>query len=312
MVIIYNSNKVDKNREIIVASGGGFCCGVELAVQRVFDVLRNRRNGRIFLDGELVQNREISDRLRARGALLLDENSEICPEDTIVIRAHGVSPQRRYYLDNLGCKIVDCTCPLIGRITKVVEDYIGHPVILLGDRDHAEVKGVCGYYKNIHVCENLDELARVIDAAQQKKEQVSENISRDEYFARIMNTWVLVCQSTLDVDFFEAAKQLCAQKNFSIEIFDTICTATKQRQLGLLELKDCDAVIVVGGKHSANTKRLYEKMKQKIMAVFWVEDRKDLAEIDLSPYSKIGIAAGASTPQDALQDVYDEVSKKIA
>ena len=66
-MIIYNSNKVDKNREIIVASGGGFCCGVELAVQRVFDVLRNRRNGRIFLDGELVHNRAISDRLRARG-----------------------------------------------------------------------------------------------------------------------------------------------------------------------------------------------------------------------------------------------------
>jgi 4-hydroxy-3-methylbut-2-enyl diphosphate reductase len=112
------------------------------------------------------------------------------------------------------------------------------------------------------------------------------------------------------MDFLEAAKNLCGKKNFPIKIFDTICGATKQRQLSLRTLESCDAVIVVGGKHSANTKRLYEKIKRKIMAVFWIENAENLAEIDLNPYQKIGITAGASTPQNVLRKIYSEISQK--
>jgi 4-hydroxy-3-methylbut-2-enyl diphosphate reductase len=301
---------VNRSYEVIIAPGAGFCHGVEVAVEKALHIAKNRKNGHIFLDGELVHNREVGNQLRAQGVQLLEEHSKVCPEDIIIIRAHGISPQRRFYLERLGCEIMDCTCPLVGRIAKIIGAHSGHPIILLGDRDHAEVEGLCGYSKNIHVCENLAEFAQLIDAVPQK-DRISESISGDKYTnSGEMNTWILVCQSTLDVDFLEAAKNLCDQKNFPIEIFDTICGATKQRQRGLRMLENCDAVIVVGGKHSANTKRLYEKIKQKIMAVFWIENAKNLAEIDLSPYRKIGITAGTSTPQNVLRKIYGEISKK--
>jgi 4-hydroxy-3-methylbut-2-enyl diphosphate reductase len=293
-----------------MAPGAGFCHGVEAAVEKTLHIAKNKKNGHIFLDGELVHNREVGDQLRAQGVQLLEEHSEICLEDTIIIRAHGISLRRRFYLERLGCEIVDCTCPLVGRIAKIIEAHSGYPIILLGDRDHAEIEGLCGYSKNIRVCANLAEFAQLIDAVQ-KKDRMGENISEDKCinFDEV-STWMLVCQSTLDMDFLEAAKDLCDQKNFPIKIFDTICGATKQRQLGLRTLENCDAVIVVGGKHSANTKRLYEKIKQKIRAVFWIENAKNLAEINLNPYRKIGITAGASTPQNILQEIYGEISKK--
>jgi 4-hydroxy-3-methylbut-2-enyl diphosphate reductase len=155
--------------EVIIAPGAGFCHGVEVAVEKTLHIAKNRKNGRILLDGELVHNREVGDRLRTQGVQLFGEHSEICPEDTIIIRAHGISPQRRFYLERLGCEIVDCTCPLVERIAKIIEAHSGHPIILLGDRGHAEIEGLCGYSKNIHVCENLTELAQLIDAVQQKK-----------------------------------------------------------------------------------------------------------------------------------------------
>jgi 4-hydroxy-3-methylbut-2-enyl diphosphate reductase len=308
MAIVSHLNRVDRSHEVVIAPGAGFCRGVEAAVEKTLHIAKNKRNGRIFLDGELVHNRDVGDRLRAQGVQLLEEHSEICLRDTIIIRAHGISPQRRFHLERLGCEIVDCTCPFVGRIAKVIEAHSGHSIILLGDRDHAEVGGLCGYSKNIHVCENLAELAQLIDSVQQKN-RMGENISDDKHtHSDKVNPWILLCQSTLDMDFWEAAKNLCV--HFPIKIFDTICGATKRRQRGLQALESCDAVIVVGGKHSANTKRLYENIKQKIMAVFWIESAKNLPEIDLNSYRKIGITAGASTPRDVLRKIYDEIAQK--
>ncbi|MDR1907152.1 MAG: 4-hydroxy-3-methylbut-2-enyl diphosphate reductase [Puniceicoccales bacterium] len=312
MAIARNSSNAAGGREVIIASASGFCGGVESAVQKALDVVKNRPAGRVFLDGELVHNRTVSERLFSQGIQLLGEHSKVEKEDTIIIRAHGITPQRRSYLEHFGCKIVDCTCPLVRRISKIIEAHSGKQIILLGDRNHAEVEGLCGYSKNIHICESLAELSQFIDAVRQN-DRIDENIFDHRYASHgETDDWILVCQSTLDVDFLKAARNLCNGKHFPVKIFDTICAATKRHQKGLEALKNCDAVIVVGGFHSANTKRLFEKMKQKIAAVFWIEDIADLAEINLDTYKKIGITAGASTPQDVLQGVRDKISKKIA
>jgi 4-hydroxy-3-methylbut-2-enyl diphosphate reductase len=205
---------------------------------------------------------------------------------------------------------VDCTCPLVGRIAKIIAAYSDNPIILLGDRNHAEVEGLCGYSKNIHVCETFAELAQLIDVVQ-RNDRNNETIFDHQCinFAKT-NDWILICQSTLDMDFLEAARNLCGKKNFPVKIFDTICAATKRHQIGLQMLENCDAAIVVGGFHSANTKRLYEKMKRKMMAVFWIENTTDLMKINLNNYKKIGITAGTSTPRDILRNIYAEISKK--
>ncbi|MDR0418506.1 MAG: 4-hydroxy-3-methylbut-2-enyl diphosphate reductase [Puniceicoccales bacterium] len=295
-------------QQIIIAPHSGFCEGVKSAVNRALHVAANKKNGRVILEGELVHNRDVNEWLYARGIALLQRDLDIQKEDTIIIRAHGISPQRRFYLEHFGCEIVDCTCPFVRHIAKIIEAHSTKPIILLGDRNHVEVEGLCGYSKHICVCENLAECSRLIDAVQQSSRS-DECDHRSINFSKI-DDGILVCQSTLDVDFLKAVHNLCDKKNFPIKFFDTICGATRRRQLGLRTLENCDAVIVVGGKHSANTKRLYEKMKQKIVAVFWIENNENLAEIDLNPYKKIGIAAGTSTPQSVLQNIYGEISKK--
>jgi 4-hydroxy-3-methylbut-2-enyl diphosphate reductase len=297
-----------ENRKVIIAPGAGFCGGVKSAVKKALHVAKNKKNGHIFLDGELVHNREVSNRLRMQGIRLLKEDSKVSVKDMIIIRAHGISPQRRSYLEEFGCEIVDCTCPLVRRIAKIIEAHSDRQIILLGDCNHAEVDGLCGYSGNIHVCECLAELSSFIDSVRNNGKD-GENILHDTNPVEA-NHWILLCQSTLDMDFLEAARTLCGQKNFPIEIFDTICPATKRRQRGLQMLENCDAVIVVGGKYSANTKRLFEKMKQKMAAVFWIEDAEDLVEINLNPYRKIGIAAGASTPQNVLRNIYNRITRE--
>jgi 4-hydroxy-3-methylbut-2-enyl diphosphate reductase len=233
---------------------------------------------------------------------LLQSESNIVKDDTIIIRAHGISPQRRLYLENFGCEIIDCTCPLVQKIAKIIKKNKDRSIILLGDHGHEEVEGLCGYAQNIHVCGALHELAQLLD-------KVWQNATKEFNNEYKIPHWLMVCQSTLDIDFLGAAQKLCREKKFPIEIVDTICLATKQRQLGLKILDDCDAVIVIGGFHSANTKRLFEKIKQRMSDIFWIEGENDLENLELGIYKKIGLAAGTSTPRDVVQNIYDEILK---
>jgi 4-hydroxy-3-methylbut-2-enyl diphosphate reductase len=300
---------MNRDCEIVIAPASGFCVGVEVAVQKALNIVKNKKEGHVFLEGELVHNRDVNEQLRKNGVKLLQPNMEIDTKDTIIIRAHGISPERRAFLDHFGCEIQDATCPLVRRIANIIEANKDKKIILLGDRGHVEVEGLRGYAKNIYVCRTMEELTALIDRIYQEKE--NENYpTRTAQF----DDWVIICQSTLDIDFLKEARILCKEKCFAAEIFDTICSSTKQRQLGLKTLENCDLVIIVGGINSANTKRLFEKMKLHVASVIWVENAKDLLDMDIrfDTYSKIGIAAGASTPRYVVQEIYTEISKKIA
>lgn len=295
---------------MIVASASGFCGGVAVAVKKALNVARNERRGCIFLEGELVHNGAVREQLLAQGMRPLQRDSVVRGEDTIIIRAHGISPKRRLYLENFRCKIVDCTCPLVRRIARTIEANKCKKIILLGDRNHAEIEGLCGYSGNIHVCGNLSELVQLIDTVRDNYKNFVNICKNQGTDFGETGDWIIICQSTLDMDFLEAASVLCEKKHFPAEIFDTICPATKARQFGLEALKNCDAAVVVGGFHSANTKRLFEKIGKLVPHVFWVEDVAQAAKLDLAPHKKIGIAAGASTPREVLRQIFDEISKK--
>jgi 4-hydroxy-3-methylbut-2-enyl diphosphate reductase len=127
-------------REVVVAPASGFCGGVAAAVKKASNVARSKRSGHIFLEGELVHNGAVNERLWALGVRPLQWDSVVCGEDTIIIRAHGISPKRRLYLENFECKIVDCTCPLVRCIAQTIEANKCKKIILLGDRNHAEVE----------------------------------------------------------------------------------------------------------------------------------------------------------------------------
>jgi 4-hydroxy-3-methylbut-2-enyl diphosphate reductase len=280
---------------------------VESAIEKVLLLAENEPGKRIFVDGELVHNRDVNECLRKRGIGSLEQDSSVHEDDIIVIRSHGIPPDRRSFLENFGCQIKDCTCPLVRRIAGIIEANRRRPIILLGDRNHVEVKGLCGHAEEIFVCENLDELSQLLETIQKENHSISKNNIASP---REIKHWLMLCQSTLDVDFLKAARHLCAERNLNIEIIDTICSATKQRQSGLKALENCDAILVVGGRNSANTGRLFKKIKERNQIAFWIENEGDLESLDLDIYKKIGITAGASTPRDVLENIRRKISKK--
>lgn len=330
-------------REVKIAPYSGFCVGVKRAVDCVFSLIpgKNKRqvsfsqndlsrkqklNSRIYLDGELVHNKWVNEHLKKQGVTLLREEQivkkVIKKEDTVIIPAHGTSVTRREQLRNLPCKIVDCTCPFVTKIAKTIVSHSHQNILLLGDPNHTEIQGLQSYAKNVNVCATLHDLENLIHVVHETPVNLEQqnpvekifyttkinNGARNTWKFDICNSWVLLCQSTLDEYFLQQAQNLCKKKSFDVEVFDTICAATKQRRLGLNTLKDCDGIVVIGGKNSANTKRLFGRAQTIASSVWWIENIEELPSFnEFSSIKKIGIAAGASTPSELI----DAVHKKL-
>ena len=309
--------------EIVIAPASGFCAGVSSAINCVTKLLEQNPDHRVIIDGELVHNRLVCDELYHKGAYLLSDKTrdheiaitDVTPDDIVVIRAHGAPLQRRHQLKCIGCKIIDATCPLVQKITDIVISQQDRNIILLGEKDHAEAIGLKSYAPWVCICENLDEVASLYSYIKNNKTTwaKTETLLIDErrtWSFRPNKSWVLVCQSTLNVSFLQATKEFFAKENFSIEVFDTICVATKLRQKGIEAIAKCDAVIVIGGKNSANTKRLFQNASQKVKYVWWMEDVSELAGVQWEQFSIIGLTAGASTPPKQILAFRDAILKK--
>lgn len=320
-------------REVKVAPHSGFCVGVKRAVDCVFSLIREgnlkkNSDSKVYFDGELVHNKWVNEHLKKQGVSpLLEEQIvkiAVKKEDTIIIPAHGTSVTRQEQLRKLPCKIVDCTCPFVTKIAKIIKNHSHQNIILLGDPNHTEIKGLRSYAKNVNVCATLLDLENLIyvvcEFSVNLKQQNS--VEKNYYAAKISddtcntwnfdvnNSWILLCQSTLDEYFLQQAQDLCKKESFNVEVFDTICAATKQRRSGLNTLKDCDGIIVIGGKNSANTKRLFERAKTFTSNVWWIENVEELPPFSEFPFvKKIGIVAGASTPQELIDAAYKKLQE---
>ena len=304
---------MSKERQVIVAPASGFCSGVQLAIRHVKQALKKYPGRRVIVDGELVHNRFVCEDLYCQGAYVLDEKKrnpygvgfeEIAPDDVVVIRAHGISLARREKIESLGCEIVDATCPLVRKIATIIASQRDRNILLLGDRQHEEVIGLRSYAPNVCVCGNLDEVREWIQIVHRRGKNV-EKFGRFQIFSE----WSLVCQSTLDIALFNSVKTYLEEQRFSIDIFDTICAATKLRQRGIEHIFLCDAAIVIGGKNSANTRRLYENICRNVNATWWIELVDEIDEIPLNKFHKIGIAAGASTSPEQIIALKNKIEK---
>ena len=304
---------MSEKRQVIVAPASGFCSGVQLAIRRVKLTLEIYPGRRVVIDGELVHNRFVCEDLYRNGAyILIDKKqgpfeigvSEITQNDIVVIRAHGISLERRKLIESLGCEIVDATCPLVRKIATIILSQRDRNILLLGDRQHEEVIGLRSYAPNVCVCGNLDEVQELIESVRKRKKDVDQ-------FGQFQPDleWLLVCQSTLDLVLFNAVKTYLNEQHFSIHIFDTICAATKLRQCGIERIFSCDAAIVIGGKNSANTRRLFENIRRNVDLVWWIESVDEINEISLNKFCKIGIAAGASTPPEQIIALKNKIEK---
>lgn len=272
---------------ITVAKTAGFCFGVKRAVDGVYNAIE--RGERIATLGAIIHNRQVTDDLISRGVKAYDNPEDIPEGYTIVIRAHGVGKD---IYERIGERpYIDLTCPYVAKIHRIVEKYHnnGYQIVIVGDRDHPEVKGINGW---------CDHSAIIIDS---ECTEINEKIGN--------NPLCVVAQTTIKKNNFVQIVQILKKTCKSSIEFDTICSATKDRQTEAAELAArSECMIVIGGRNSSNTKKLFEISKKLCRETYHVETAE---EIPQKQYNKIGITAGASTPARIIQEVVKAMSENL-
>ncbi|MDD7362928.1 MAG: bifunctional 4-hydroxy-3-methylbut-2-enyl diphosphate reductase/30S ribosomal protein S1 [Peptoniphilus sp.] len=269
--------------EVVLSDVYGFCGGVKRAVDKAFQTAEAYEN--VKLMGELVHNAEVNKELHDLGVEVIDEGS--LPEDaTVITRSHGTTKSLKAALEERGNRVVDTTCPFVSRIYDIVEksDEEGIPVVLVGDPDHPEIKGIVSYGRNVHVVRDEGE---VDDLPFENEERIA-----------------LISQTTNPKKIVDKVEyRLKGVFTGDVLRYNTICKATNDRQDACRMLaKNVDCMLVIGGKNSANTKKLAKIAAEYCEHVYHIQT---INQLDLRPFkkfNKIGITAGASTPDSVIKE----------
>ena len=274
---------------VVVAKTAGFCMGVRKAMDSVLDAANEEgNNGHVYTEGPLIHNPQVLEMLEEKGINALGKDTDIS-KSTVVIRAHGITPERRREIEATGANICDATCPRVMSVQKIIDKHAdeGYSTIIIGDEGHAEVTGLLGYSRgNGHVISSPEEISDLPD----------------------MEKVCIVAQTTQDMRTFALIVEKLKQRYKNHKVFDTICSSTSKRQGEVLNLSETvDAMIVVGGKGSANTNRLAQISVRKGMPTFLVETEEELELKKLINFDTIGITAGASTPNWLIQKIVDKI-----
>jgi len=279
--------------QIILAKSAGFCYGVRRAVDLAEALLAEGTRLRTL--GALIHNPQAVEALRKRGAEVIGSPEEARPGDTVLIRAHGVSPEVREALAERGITVADATCPFVAKIHSIVkrETRGGTPLFLLGDRNHPEVRGILGH------CGGE---ARVYSSEAELREILSEKVNLTK------NRGVFVQQTTANEKSWLKCKLFLEKHSTNAKIFDTICNATLERQREAEDLaQGCAAMVVIGGSESANTRQL-AAVCEPYCPVFCIERAAQLSGLPLPREGRIGVTAGASTPASIIEEVVSTMS----
>ena len=261
--------------------------GVRRAMEMVMAESK-KKEGPLFTFGPLIHNKQVLDLLEAKGVKATDDTTGLAT-GRILIRAHGIPPSDREMLQNSGLKVIDATCPKVTRVQAIIRHQSNkdRPTIIVGDKNHAEVIGLMGYSK---------EPAHLIE----KKADVANLPPLENPF--------VVAQTTQDAEDFKEIVSALQARFPDIQVFDTICDATHERQEEVRTFKErVEGVVVVGGYHSANTQRLVKISEGEHIPTFHVETEKELPREALSQMKVIGLAAGASTPHWLIKNVMQEI-----
>jgi 4-hydroxy-3-methylbut-2-enyl diphosphate reductase len=275
---------------VLIAQTAGFCMGVRRAVDLAVDH-SSGGSRRIYTLGPLIHNRQTVDMLRDRGVETLDEKIPPEPGSTVLIRAHGVPPDKRQHYEHSGHPIIDGTCPKVTTVHKVIRRYRdqGYAIVVTGDEGHAEVVGLMGYAGDAgHRIQSPEEVAGLPD----------------------LPKVCLVSQTTFDRETFDEIAQRVGERYADREVVvrKTICSATDRRQKETRELASrVDAMIVVGGKHSANTLRLANISRKHAPITQHIETEQEIEWEPLAGCETVGITAGASTPNWLINRVAEHL-----
>lgn len=277
--------------EIIVGKNAGFCFGVNNAVTKTKEYLKENNN----LDclGKLVHNNQVTSSLEEMGLRTIEDIKDA--HNKVIIRAHGVSKNVYDYAKNNNIELIDLTCPKVLLTHKLINDYPGFYLIFLGKHNHPETIGSVSLSPAYSIIENIKDVNDVIKLIKQKK---IENI-------------LVIAQTTFSLDLFnEITKKLQTQLNGNLVIKNTICPSTKIRQEETEQIaKQVDGMIIIGGKNSSNTKALYY-IANKYCPTILIEDALELDLNQVKSWHRVGIMAGTSTPQESIDLVVNNLKRR--
>ncbi|MFQ9515506.1 MAG: 4-hydroxy-3-methylbut-2-enyl diphosphate reductase [Eubacterium sp.] len=280
--------------KIIVAKSAGFCFGVERAVESVYSVIE-KGNCPIYTFGPIIHNEQVVKDLESKGVVVVENVEELkkINNGTVVIRSHGVPKEIYDILEERNVHVVDATCPFVKKIHNIVqtESNKGKAIIIIGNDNHPEVEGIKGWVKGNTVVINEPE--------QIEKLQLPENIQV-----------CIVSQTTFNHNKFKYLVEIIEKKGYDITVVNTICNATHLRQVEAKNISsEVEAMIVIGGKHSSNTQKLYDICKEQCENTYYIQTVEDLDLCELESLESIGITAGASTPKNIIEEVHTECQK---
>lgn len=282
--------------EIIVGKNAGFCFGVQRAVDAVYDLLKEE--GReLYSIGPLIHNEIVTNDLKSKGLIEINDYSEIADlkNKKIIIRTHGIEKDIYDLLRSNNNSIIDLTCPFVSKIHKLVKEYseAGYKIIVIGDKEHPEVKGIVSYAKeDIFVVINEDDIRNL---------KIDRN---DKVF--------IVFQTTTNAENAQKLVDILKNLFYNNRLVNTICNATQNRQDEVKILAEtCDVMLIIGSNASSNTRKLYEISKKYCENSYLLTGVDDAKNIKLLKSVKIGVSAGASTPKYLIEEILNNVRNEF-
>ena len=280
-----------RNMEITVAKTAGFCFGVKRAVEKVYDQIATGKK-QIYTYGPIIHNEEVVRDLEEKGVQVINSKEELeaLKEGVVVIRSHGVGREIYELLERQGLELVDATCPFVKKIHKIVREQCeaGRRVIIVGNEHHPEVEGIKGW-GNEYTLEEFENLA----------------LRPDEKLS-------IVAQTTFNYNKFQDLVEKISKTYYDILVLNTICNATQERQVEARQIaSQVDVMIVIGGRNSSNTQKLYEICRRECKHTYYIQTLEDFKPEITGTVRSVGITAGASTPNQIIEEVHTNVRIKF-
>ena len=278
--------------EVVLAKSRGFCFGVKRAVETVYEQAE-KTGEEIYTYGAVVNNEEVVSDLEKKGVKVLEGREELkeVKKGTVIIRAHGVARDVYEQIESQGLTLIDATCPFVKRIHKIVEKESneGKQIVVIGNPGHPEVEGIVGW------CNDGATVMETVEEAENFVPKEGKEVC-------------IVSQTTFNYNKFQYIVEIFQKKDYNVTVANTICNATEERQKEAKEIAaSVDAMIVIGGRHSSNTRKLYEICSKECPNTYFIQTLDDL-HLELPKSVRlVGITAGASTPNNIIEEVQNYV-----
>ena len=278
-------------RKVNVAKSAGFCFGVKRAIDMVYE--EAAKGGKVYTLGPVIHNEQVVSDLESKGVKVVDniESLDAGQDTTVIIRSHGVPEEIINRLKEKNIRIVDATCPFVSKIHHIVKEKYneGYHIVVIGNAKHPEVEGVCGW------CGNSADVIGSVEEAGKYSNYKDKKLC-------------VVSQTTFNYKKFQDIVDILVKKSYDIVVMNTICNATEERQTEAGTIaRQSDAMLVIGGKHSSNTQKLFEICKRVCPDTYFIQTLDDLDLKKLQSFRSVGITAGASTPNNIIKEVQSYV-----